>query len=121
MPFALILFGAVFIIAAFKGRQDELFSLFKDDFTGDSNFFYWVIALVVIVAVGNVKTLRPVSNAFLGLVILVIIIQNGKRGLFANFLDQVRSGTSGGNSGGGNLGDALGHFAVKQAGKAIGI
>lgn len=101
MPFALLIFGVIFIVAAVRGTDQNLFGLLKDDFTGDKNFFIWVVAIVFIVAVGNVRALRPVSNAFLGLVILVIILQNGKRGLFQNFIDQVKQGTSG--SGGSNI------------------
>lgn len=100
MPFALILFAALFITAGIKGCEDDLYAALKSDFTGDKNFFIWTVAVIFIVALGNVKTLRPVSNAFLGLVIIVVILQNGKQGLFANFISQIKSGTSGqGNSG----------------------
>lgn len=120
MPFALLLFGVIFIVAAVKGNQAELFALLKDDFTGDKNFFYWVIAIVVIVAIGNVRTLRPVSNAFLGLVILVIILTNGRNGLFENFISQVKAGTSGG-SGGASIGSQIGNLAVSKAGSVLGL
>lgn len=98
MPFALIFIGLVLLVAAVRGNQKELFELLKEDFTGSDNFFVWVLAIIILVAIGNVDRLRPISNAFLGLVILVILVGNGKRGLFDNFISQVRAGTGGGSS-----------------------
>ena len=119
MPFALLLFSVLFITAGIRGEPylDNLYGALKSDFTGDKNFIYWVVAVIFIVAVGNVKTLRPVSNAFLGLVILIIILQNGKRGLFQNFLDQVKAGTQGGSIGGGSILDITAKNAGSLGGK----
>jgi len=95
MPFFLLIIGAIFLIAAIRGNQGDLFDLLKDDFSGKDNFILWVMAIVIIVAVGNIKAIRPVSDAFLGLVILVIVVANYKKGgnLFNSFLQQVKDGT----------------------------
>jgi len=95
MPFALILIGLILITAAVKGKHKDLFGLLKSDFTGSDNFFVWVLAIVILVAIGNVERLRPVSNAFLVLLILVIIVGNGRKGLFENFMRQLKEGTKG--------------------------
>lgn len=96
MPFFLLIAGIIFLVAAIRGNQGELFSLLKEDFGGDNNFFVWVLAIVVIALLGNIKTIKPVSDAFLGLVILVIIVANYGRNkdLFSSFVDQVKQGTS---------------------------
>lgn len=96
MPFFLLFVGIIFMVTAIRGTQGELFTLLKDDFAGTNNFFVWVMAIVIIVLAGNIKAFKPVSDAFLGLVILVIIVANYGRGkdLIGSFLDQVKAGTS---------------------------
>lgn len=96
MAWAFLFIGIVLIITAWKKKQDDLFALLKDDFTGDGNFFYWVLAIVILIALGTFKPIRPVTDAFLGLVILVIIIapyRNG-RDLFSEFRSQIKEGTN---------------------------
>jgi len=117
MPFALIFIGLIFMIAAVKGNHKDLFELLKKDFTGQDNFFVWVLAIIILVAIGNVEKLRPISNAFLGLIVLVIIIGNGKKGLFENFMSQLRAGTGGGSS---NISETVSAPAtMRQTGDAI--
>ena len=94
MPLALILIGILFLTASVRGDKcdgqqcsDLLFSTLKEDFTGPNNFLYWGIALWLIGAAGYYKPLKPLSNAFLGLVILVLFISN--RGFFQKFMDQI--------------------------------
>lgn len=96
MPLFLLIIGVLFLVAAIRGNQNELIELLKDDFSGKDNFILWVMAIIIIVALGNIKTIKPVSDAFLGLVILVIIVANYRRGgdLFSSFINQVRAGTS---------------------------
>lgn len=96
MPLALLLVGILFLTAAVRGDKcdgqqcsDLLFKTLKDDFTGPNNFIYWGIALWIIGAAGYYKPLKPLSNAFLGLVILVLFIAN--RGFFQKFMDQIRA------------------------------
>jgi len=96
MPLALLLLGALFLTAAVRGDKcngeqcaNVLFKTIKDDFTGPNNFIYWGLALFLIGAMGYVKPLKPLSNAFLGLVILVLFIAN--RGFFTKFMEQIGS------------------------------
>lgn len=58
-----------------KGWQGPgLLTLFFDDFVGPGNMFVWILALGLVGAVGYAKPLRPVSDAFLVLIIVVLII-----------------------------------------------
>lgn len=77
MPFALLIIGIVLIVAGVRNSQDQLFSLVKGDFSGDANFFYWFISIMIIGAVGYIPRLKPISNAFLVLVILVLFLKRG--------------------------------------------
>ena len=103
MPLALILIGLLFLVAAVRDQLSTLLNLIKGDFTGSGNFVYFVAAIVVIGAIGYSDKLKPLSDAFLFLVILVLIISN--RGVFANLqaaLDTTKTATTANSSG--NLG-----------------
>lgn len=96
MAWGLIFIGVMFLIASARKKHDELYSLLKDDFTGEGNFFYWVLAIIILVAAGTFRPIRPVTDAFLGLVILVIILAPYRDGkdLFAEFRSQIKEGTN---------------------------
>lgn len=96
MAWGFIAIGLLLLVAAWKNKQAELWALLKDDFTGEGNFIYWVLAIIILVALGSYRPIRPVTNAFLGLVILIIIIAPYRKGrdLFSEFRSQVREGTS---------------------------
>lgn len=95
MPFFILIVGAIFLVAAIRGNQDELLKLIRNDFSGQNNFIYWVMAIVFISLLGNIKAIKPVSDAFLFLVILVIIVASYKKGdLISSFINQVKNGTS---------------------------
>lgn len=96
MPLALLLLGVLFLTAAVRGEKCDgeqcskmLFDTIKSDFTGPDNFIYWGIALFIIGGAGYYKPLKPLSNAFLLLVILVLFLSN--RGFFVKFMDQIGS------------------------------
>lgn len=96
MPIFLLAIAVIFLVASIRGNQNDLIDLLKSDFSGQNNFLLWVLAIVVIVGLGTFKTIRPISDAFLGLVILVIIIANykGSGDIFSSFITQVKRGTS---------------------------
>lgn len=87
MPLALLLIGIIFLTAAARGTHQLLFDTLKDDFTGPDNFIYWGLALFVIGAVGYYKPLKPISTAFMTLVIVVLFLSN--RGFFEQFMRQI--------------------------------
>ncbi len=91
MPIVLFIAGVVFLVAAVRGTHTLLFDTLKDDFTGPNNFLYWGIALFVIGAVGYYKPLKPVSNAFMLLVVIVLFFSN--RGFFNKFMEQIGAST----------------------------
>jgi hypothetical protein len=89
MPFAFALIGVVFIIAGVRGTSDELLTLLHSDLIGPNNFVYWILAIGVLGSIGYIDTLRPLSRALLVLVLLVLVLTEGKKqgggGLFAKF------------------------------------
>lgn len=121
MPLALLLLGVLFLTAAVRGNKcngqqcsDVLFQTIKDDFTGPNNFIYWGISLFIIGAAGYYKPLKPLSNAFLFLVIMVLFLSN--RGFFVKFMEQIGSTQSGGsNLGNGTGSDLAGDNPITKA------
>lgn len=107
MPFVLFVAGLLLIITGVRGTSDKLYSLIASDFIGSSSFFPWVIAIFFIGSVGYVRTLRPLSNIFLVLVIIVLFLSNG--GFFAKFIEQTGIGkTNFGGINAGNTGASIG-------------
>lgn len=96
MPLFLLFFGALFLAATIRGKDqvDKLLGLLKGDFTGPNNFFVWALAIGALSALGYAKSLRVFSNLFLGLVFLVIVLKKkGPNGedLISSFFTQIRS------------------------------
>ena len=96
MAFALIIIGAVMLIAAARGTTDGptgLWGLLLNDFSGANNFIFWMVAILIIGAVGYVPKLKPVSVALLGLVVLVLFLAKGNpSGVGGGFFAQLTSG-----------------------------
>ena len=86
MPFVILVVGCALVISAVRDKQDQLFTLIKSDFTGQGSFAPWVISLLVIGGLGYFKPIKPVTDAFLVLVILVLFLSNG--GFFQKFTQQ---------------------------------
>lgn len=87
MPMILIFAGIIFFVAAMRDKQSDLVALLKNDFTGPDNFFYWFLALFVIGAIGYYKPLKPLSGAFMTLIILVLFLSHS--GFFSQFMSQI--------------------------------
>ena len=88
MPFVFIFIGSVLLIAAVRGTHQNLYALVKRDFTGPNNFIYWVVAILIIGAVGYVQKLKPISDAFLILILVVLFLKRGE-GFFDMFTKQI--------------------------------
>jgi hypothetical protein len=102
MPFVFAIAGIVFIVAGVRGTSDDLLTLLKNDLSGDGNFIYWILSIAIIGALGYIEPLRPISRAFLVLIIVVLVLAEdktaaGSGGFFDKFQDSIReiNGTAG--------------------------
>ena len=77
MPFALLIIGIVLLVASVRNTQGDLYTLVKGDFTGSNNYLYWVVSILIIGALGYIDALRPISRAFLALLIVVLFLSHG--------------------------------------------
>lgn len=89
MPFALAIVGIVLLVSALRGTSGSLFAALKADFTGTGNYIYWVVAIFVVGSIGYIKKLQPMSDAFLALLLVVLMISN--KGFFAQFMTALSS------------------------------
>ena len=73
MTFIVLLIGVILLAVAYKGTQGQLFSELKTDIP---NFGIWAAAIVALGVIGFIPGLKPISRGLLGLVLLVIILNN---------------------------------------------
>lgn len=100
MGFVLIIFGIAFLLAGYHGNAKALFTQLGGEFTGTPSFGKWAIAILVIGGIGYIKPIKPVSDAFLLLVIVVLFLSD--KGFFAQFSQQFGLNSSGGVLGANN-------------------
>jgi hypothetical protein len=96
MPFALLIIGLVLVTAAVRNTYIELGQLVSSEFSGPGNFIYWIVAILIIGAVGYVQKLKPLSDGFLVLVLLVLVLKRGnpnmpQGGFFQQFTNALKS------------------------------
>lgn len=92
MPFIMLLFGAVLAITAYRGTTEELFDLLKGDFTGDKNFFYWIVSIGVVGLIGYIPRMEAVSRLIFVLIFVVVFVSN--KGIFAKFTEALQSASA---------------------------
>lgn len=73
------------MIAGLRGQGEDVSKLLQGDLTGKGSFVPWVLAILAVGAVGYIDELRPVSDAFLVLLLVVLLLSNG--GFFDKFFE----------------------------------
>jgi uncharacterized membrane-anchored protein len=95
MVLVLLIVGVFMVVSAAKntvttqGSTTGMIELLQADFTGQDNFLYWLIAMLIIGGIGYIPTLKNFSNVFLALVIVGLILSNG--GFFKEFQASIQS------------------------------
>lgn len=89
MPLLLIASGLIFVLTGLNGDAGQLYSLVASDFSGPGNFIYWLFSILVLGAIGYIKGLENISRAFLVLVVVALLLDNG--GFFTQFNAFVKS------------------------------
>jgi hypothetical protein len=77
MPFALLMLGVLFLTVAIRNQQTAFVQLVRADFSGTGNFSYWVVAVIVLGAIGYIPKAKPVSNLLLVLILIVLVLKRG--------------------------------------------
>lgn len=81
------------LVAGVRNKQKELWALVKSDVTGNGSFLIWVAAIAVVGGAGYIKEIRPLSIAFMTLLLLVLFLSN--RGVITQLQDFVNDPTGG--------------------------
>lgn len=97
MPILFISSGLVLLLTALKGDPAKLYELIQGDFSGQNNFTYWVVAILVLGGLGYVQQLRSLSRLFIALVLVVLLLDN--KGFFVQLQAFINSTQAGGNNG----------------------
>lgn len=93
MPYALLIFGAVMVVAGVRNTYKDLWALVEADFTRQGGFLSWVAAIAVIGGLGYIPKLKPLSIALMTLLLLVLVLSN--KGVFAQLQSFIASGAGG--------------------------
>lgn len=90
MPFVFAVLGVLFLVAGVRGKTTDLVALIKDDFSGQPNYFEWMIAIFLVGAIGYVDQLRTISRMFLTLLILGLLFSDYRKNpaIFQQFTAQ---------------------------------
>lgn len=110
MSFALILAGLVMIVSAVRGTQQCLVYTVEGDFSGPGNFFYWLVALLIVGALGYSETFRPISTGLLVLILIALFVTRAKNGLFSQLMNALGSSNVS-SVGAGQMGVGVGGLA----------
>ncbi len=87
MPFALLIIGLAVIVAGARGKSSDLITLVEEDFLSSQGYIPWAISILAIGAVGYIPRAKPISDAFLVLIVVVLILSN--KGFFSNLQSAV--------------------------------
>jgi hypothetical protein len=60
-----------------RDQQQAFAALVAGDFSGPGNFLYWIVALAIVGAIGYLPKAKPISNLFIVLILLVLILNRG--------------------------------------------
>lgn len=77
MPYALLFIGIILFVSGVRGTNATLWNLVKSDFTGENNFLIWLGAIAIVGGAGYIKPLKPLSIAFMTLLLVSLVLKNG--------------------------------------------
>jgi hypothetical protein len=93
-----VLVGVVLLLAAIRDKVGDVGEILAEDFQsggGSPGFLAWIVVIVMLGIVGSWKPIRPVADAFMVLILVVVVIAN--RGFFPELMRQLNA-PSGGKS-----------------------
>lgn len=89
MAFVFIIIGIVLLASGVRGTSGDLYTALQKDFSpsaqspGQHSFAVWAATILIIGALGYVKSFQALSRTFMALVIIVLLLSNS--GFFAKF------------------------------------
>ena len=96
MPIFILFVGIILVAVGINDKLPNLVALVKEDFRPSGNvpgFHVWILAIAAAGAIGYIKPLKGFANAFLVLIIVVLILSNG--GFFDKFTAAIQGNSNG--------------------------
>lgn len=90
MPFALVIIGLILILSGYQNTHAALGKQLAADFTGEGNFFWWVLAIGVVGAIGYATRFQTASRMFMALILIAMVLKNG--GVFDKVREAIARG-----------------------------
>lgn len=116
MALALFFIGLILVVSGIKGTQSQLATLLASEFTGDNNFWAFIVGIFFLGALGYYPPLRNTSRLLIGLVLVVLVLSNG--GFWQKLTAAIGNPVSAVPTGVDAVPDAV---EVKQAAAALGL
>lgn len=92
MAVVLILIALILIVAAMKGQTARVTEILQSDlqagFSSVNQFGAWLVVILILSAVGSYKPLKPVSDGFIVLILIVFLLRN--QGFFPKVVEAFR-------------------------------
>ena len=102
MAFALLIVGMSLVVVSVRNTQATFTARVANDFKGSGNFLYWIVAILIIGAIGYIPKAKPVSDLFLVLILVVLFLKKGNPsvggGFFQQFTQAIGASASGATS-----------------------
>lgn len=76
MLLGLAIIAIILIVAGVRGQIDKVGEILQDDFTGNTNFAGWLVAVAIVGTVASFKQTRQLGQAFYALMIVVLLLSN---------------------------------------------
>lgn len=76
MPIGVFLAGLAMFISGMNDTQEEFMKLLGGDIIGEKSFVPWAASIALVGALGMYRPIRPVSDAFLGLILLQLALSS---------------------------------------------
>lgn len=77
MAIGLILIGLMLISIGVQGTQTQFGALVKSDFSGAGSFWYFIVGIFIVGAIGYYQPMQGVSRLIIVLLVLVLLLTNG--------------------------------------------
>ena len=77
MPIVFLLIGVAVIALGVRGTAQDAGALLASEFTGANSFVPWFLSIMILGLIGYYKPARPVADAMLGLVVVVLLLAKG--------------------------------------------
>lgn len=117
MPLVLLLVAIGVVAIGVRGQSAEAGKLLASEFAGANSFIPWFLAIMLVGVIGYWKPAKPFSDAFLGLIVLALLLAQGT-GFFSRLNEAFTSATP--SAKGSAAGAASGSQAGSMAGGALG-